>query len=739
MPDHPLYIAFIWHMHQPFYRDMLTGEIALPWVRLHAAKDYLHMAEVLARHPGVHVTINAVPSLVEQILAWAAEKEADILVTLAERETWSDAEKRTILSLCYSVNWAKIIRRYPRYSSLLDRRPQAQADLSAFTPADYRDLIGWFNLAWIDPGWLEHDAELAALVAKGQGFTVADLRLIHAKQREIAASVLPLYRKLVAEGQLEVSTTPFYHPILPLLADTNTAQRAAPGLPQPEPPFIAPEDAAAQLQLAIEAHTAHFGAPPAGLWPSEGAVSPEILPLVRAAGFRWLATDEAILGRSLGRALNRDAGALITEPAILYRPYRVLAGGELGPSIIFRDHDLSDRIGFIYQHLPGKQAAEDMIYRLLDIRRRLNDPGTPYLVSIILDGENCWEHYEHNGDIFLDALYEGLATQPELRAVTVSEYLSAPEQRPAAILARLATGSWIGGDLTTWIGDPEHNRAWEALGRTRAHLLAAQDASPDRSGLRDAWRALYAAEGSDWFWWYSHRNSSQQDAVFDRLFRHDLSAAYTALGDEAPADLAEPIHRGAAAGDRRPATGYVTPRLVASPYPGETWAAAGLLKPASASTGAMQRAESEIEQLLIGHDTHALYLRLDLRERLDKYDVAIYLCGATCDSANQRPRARYADPDQAPANLALGWAIVSHHDQPEPFLFRAGGQETWISVSPVTSARGERVLEVSVPLATLGLALDSSVRMLATLARDGVILAQVPEHEMGVLTLTAFS
>ena len=349
----------------------------LPWVRLHAAKDYLHMGEVLARHPGVHLTINMVPSLVEQMLDWAEGRAVDDLARIAEQETWSDADRRFILNLCFSVNWDKIIRSRPRYAELLDRRPAALADPAAFTDADYRDLVTWFNLAWIDPGWLERDPVLAGLVAKGRGFTVRDVRAVHAKQREIASGVLPLYRKLAEAGQLEVIASPYFHPILPLLADTDSARRPSPGLPLPYPPYQAPEDAAAQLALAVESHARHFGAPPRGLWPSEGAVSPEILPLVRAAGFTWLASDEAILARSLGRSLDRDAGNLITDPRALYRPYRVLAESELGPYIIFRDHELSDRIGFLYQHLPGAQAAEDMIYRLLEIRRRIDDPARP--------------------------------------------------------------------------------------------------------------------------------------------------------------------------------------------------------------------------------------------------------------------------------------------------------------------------------------------------------------------------
>jgi alpha-amylase/alpha-mannosidase (GH57 family) len=616
---------------------------------------------------------------------------------------------------------------------LLDRRPQALADPAAFTDADTRDLVTWFNLAWIDPTWLERDPELLALVRKGRGFTVADIRALHAKQREIASGVLPLYRRLAASGQLEVTASPYFHPILPLLYDTQRRGGPAPACPSLIRTYRAPADAAAQLALAVEAHREHFGAAPRGLWPSEGAVSPEILPLVRAAGFDWLATDEIVLARSLGRSLDRDAGNMLTDPRALYQPYRVLAGNELGPYVIFRDHELSDRIGFLYQHLPGQQAAEDMVYRLLEIRRRLNDPETPYLVSIILDGENCWEHYEHNGDTFLDAFYGELSRRPELKPVTVSEYLSG--RRPAGTLARLATGSWIRGDLTTWIGDAEHNRAWEALGRTRAHLVARD--REDSGQPSTAWQALYAAEGSDWFWWYSHRNSSQQDALFDRLFRHTLGAVYEAVGDEPPAWLAEPITRAVAVGDRRPAGGYVSARLSANEYAGEQWAEAASVRPESASTGTMQRAQGLIERLLVGHDPKSLSLRLELRSPLDDYNVNVYL-EAGNGSVNQRTLERYVDPLASPADFAATHRIERSARQPAPFLYEAEGRDAWSAQGPVAASAGERVLECSVPLAALGLSLDDCLRVLVVLGRDGTVAAQLPERGMAQLPLTTW-
>ncbi len=703
--SHPLYVAIVWHMHQPIYVDPDRRDSALlPWVRLHAAKDYLHMAEVLERHPEVHVTFNVVPSLAVQLEDFVRGRTLDRLWVLSEQEEWSREEKLYLLNVCFGHNPDRVIRRYPRYSELLDRHGDALADPDAFSLQDYRDLIAWFNLTWIDPNHLEKDRDLRRLVAKGKGFTTSDIRLIHHKQRAIARKAFPLYEKLQGKGQLEITTTPFYHPILPLLEDNRSARDATPGIELPKTPFSFPEDVGAQIRLARKAHRRRFGRMPDGLWPSEGAVSQAILPWVLEGGFSWLASDEGVLGKSIGKFFERDEHGFVKEPRLLYRPYRTLIEGTPGPAIVFRDHELSDRIGFLYHSWPGAQAAEDLVIRLKMIRRRIDDPEEPYLVTIILDGENCWESYEHNGDPFLESLYSRLGEDDELEPVTVGEFIR--RFPPKHTLAKLATGSWIRADLTTWIGDPEHDVAWSLLAQARA------EAGKWRGeGRKEALEALYVAEGSDWFWWFSHRNSSDQDALYDRIFRGYLKKSYTVRGVPYPPELDVPISGRWDKPHSRPPRHFVSPYLHARPRLPDDWHNAGVVLPAL-STGTMQKAESGIEALYFGTDRHNLYLRLELSESLNGNTVTIHIAdGFMPWNISLRHSGTRVD-------ARIGWAVESTHGQP-PFLYRAVGYDGWQAVGPVHHALSEKVLEVALPLEQLGVSPADRLRFLVALMNSG--------------------
>jgi alpha-amylase/alpha-mannosidase (GH57 family) len=780
---YPLYVAFVWHMHQPYYKDTVTGEYILPWARLHGAKEYIHMAEVLAQYPSIKATFNFVPSLIEQIEEYARGEAMDRALALSRQDTWSDDDKAYILAFFFSVNWDHIVRRYPRYSQLLDLRHQAKGEASLLDDHYYRDLVAWFNLIWLDHLALENDPDLSSLVEKGQNFTREDTDLILCKQQQYLARILPLYNHLRDRGQIEITTSPYYHPILPLLVDSGTAHRASPGLSLPDPPFRHPEDAAEQIRLAVEAHKAAFGEAPRGMWPSEGAVCPEIPPILAHHGFRWFATDEAILSRSLGVSIERDAHGHLNAPHVLYQPYAVLQRTRLlrrcaprndsSPlAVIFRDHVLSDRIGFVYQNMDGQEAAEDLIHRLQVAYERLGrETGShvgvltephltgshvgvltePYLVSIILDGENCWESYPDYGDSFLHHLYQHLSEETTIETVTVSEYLE--RFPPRETIQHLATGSWIGGNLETWIGEAEQNRAWEVLGRVREELVAWQGATPGAGFdvLEDAWRHIYIAEGSDWFWWYYSRNVSGQDQLFDQAFRQHLSRVYYAIGRPVPPWLTEPIQGLTERQDYRPPSGYIVPRFSAAAEAGLEWTSAGFLEPV-VSTGSMQRTDLVLRRLYFGYNPAALCFRLEARSALGPYDVSLFLVIGGSGQAETSPNGGLeplslplSEGERSPISplpspiSGANWRIdlLLGRGATVRLVSERGG---WLEVeSAVQSAASERVWEVSVPLATFGLTLGAQVGVAAALAREGNIIETLPEEAAHTFTLAEMS
>lgn len=727
---YPLYVAFVWHMHQPYYKDYASGEYILPWARLHGAKEYVHKADILTGYPAVKATFNFVPSLVEQLNEYAAGTAVDRALALSRQDHWTDEEKAYMLSLFFSANWERVIRPHPRYRQLLDLRHQVQGGHRLLSDDYYLDLAAWFNLVWIDPVALQNDPDLHALVEKGQQFTRADVDLILRKQRELLMRAIPLYRELEARGQVELTTSPFYHPILPLLIDLANARRASPSLALPGRTFRHPEDAAEQLRLAVEAHAANFGRPPRGLWPPEGSVCSELLPLLQRHGFQWCATDEAILGRSLGQPIGRDPYGHVTNPHLLYQPYTVLPRNEQTANgqpvaAIFRDHLLSDRIGFVYQGMPGTDAANDLVGRLRTIRERLNDPGRPYLVSIILDGENCWESYPEQGDPFLHHLYRTLSEADDLETVTVSDYLA--RFAPRESIGHLVTGSWIGGSLETWIGEAEQNRAWEALAQVRDELVTWQNEilGGGLDVLEKAWRQVYIAEGSDWFWWYYSHNVSAEEHLFDQAFRDHLAGVYYIIGRPVPPWLLEPIRSAAAPRDYRATSAYIAPHLEAGAEASLEWSGAGFID-ATPSAGAMQRAgETLLRRLYFGYSPTFLYLRLESWVALGAYQVCLLLQADPGGGQDVLfPESEIAAIAETP--MGANWRVELRPGFGAT-LQTASQRGSWLEVdAAVESAATERTWEVRVPVNALGIRIGCRIGAAAALLRDGHIVETLP-------------
>jgi alpha-amylase/alpha-mannosidase (GH57 family) len=524
-------------MHQPQYRTAGERVCLQPWVRLHACRSYYDMVRVLAEFPEVRVTFNLVPTLVEQIDAYVAGG-SDLFRETARVpvDDLDERQRRFLVDHFFSAQEERMIRPLPRYAELLElkraaaRRGGEETAWRDFAPADLRDLQVLFDLAWFGFKAVEEFDGIAALRRRGRAFTAADVTEIHAAQDAILARVLGEYKAAADRGQAEVSASPWAHPILPLLIDSDCAREAMPAVDLP-PRFTAPEDAALQIEEGLARVGTLLGARPRGMWPSEGSLSRAAVALMAARGVAWAAGDVDVL-----RASTRDGEA---DARIPWR----LQGDDVAVDLVFRDHELSDRIGFAWARAEPGAAVEEL---LSETRARAS--GENALVLVALDGENPWEHYADAGGPFLRALYGALAKgagadggdATEVVARTVSESLRLATRRGA--VRRLRPGSWIRADFGIWIGGPEKNRAWALLGETRqrlAPLLA--DAARPVADRRAAWAALRAAEGSDWFWWLDGQFESHYRDDFDRLFRAHLRQACEALGTEPPEALGWPI------------------------------------------------------------------------------------------------------------------------------------------------------------------------------------------------------
>lgn len=607
MTDRPLSIAFLWHMHQPFYKDPLTGIYRLPWVRLHGTKDYLDMLEILNDFPDIKQTFNFTPSLLEQLTDYTENKAVDRFLELSLRNPadMDIGEKLFLLENFFLANWDNMIKPFPRYYELLSKRgfhlvkTELVRAAKYFSNSDFLDLQVLFNLSWTDPLFRGEDPFLSMLVKKGRDFTEDEKHMLVEKQFSILHRIIPRYAETAKKGQIELSVSPFYHPILPLLCDTNSARIALPDIKLPKKRFSHPEDAEKQIRMGLDYFEKTFGYRPVGMWPSEGSVSEEVLKLMSGEGIQWIGTDEDILAISLGKQL-RDSARNIREPEVLYRPYRFE-----NVSLIFRDHNLSDLIGFIYSKWDPKSAASDMINTLLHIETIAPKDS---LVSIILDGENAWEYYRNDGQDFLYYLYEGLSKEKRLKTVTISEYLK--EHDSGKPLRSLHAGSWIYANYAVWIGHEEDNLAWDYLSQTRDELDVYQKINPDKD-LSEAWKALYIAEGSDWNWWYGDEHTTDTQKDFDELFRFNLMKVYKEIGKKVPHYLFIPILME----DRRVSPtvamrGFIEPRIdgvVTSYYEWYQAAQMDIRK----SGGSMHKSESILSQIYYGFNKDRLFLRLD--------------------------------------------------------------------------------------------------------------------------------
>jgi alpha-amylase/alpha-mannosidase (GH57 family) len=691
-------LALLWHFHQPSYVDAATGEVLMSWVRLHTVRGYADMAEMARRYPRVKLNFNLTPVLVQQIEQLAEGSVRDRWGELAKKpaDQLTEADRKECLENFFKINWETSVDPYPRYRQLLDLRgrragaAQSPQNAKRFSEGDLRDLQVWFNLGWCGFAVRKRYPELERLVAKDRDFTEEEkLRVLEIHQ-EMLKGILQEYRALADTGQVELTTTPFYHPILPLLVDTESARRAMPGVRLPSR-MEAPEDALAQLRKAQELHTRVFGRKARGLWPSEGSVSPEVIPLMAQAGFEYFCTDELVLFKGL------EAQGKKVDHVELFQAWRVEEGGATLKAL-FRERPLSDYIGFTASRTAPQVAADYLKIHLEHIAQIMPKNG---IVLLALDGENAWESFPDSGEAFLGALYGGLEKAVGFQTQTLGEYLDRNEGKPTG---PLHSGSWISANFDIWIGDPEENLGWSWIKRTRDFLKQAEAKGTVGAEVRAAaWEDIYAAEGSDWFWWYGPDFQTDSDLIFDALFRGRLQNVYRRLGGTPPPALSVPI----CSAELRlgtPPIRSIEPRLSANPSFLD-WSGAGRYE-AWRDAGAMAQGDRRVRTIQYGIGREDFFFRLD-------------------------------------AKGSVGEEVVVDFDQPVAIRVRAkSGEAGWqtmveraedgMAYQPVKcqidSVNGQG-LQLKVPLGALGWEQDGKeIRFLVRVTRGGVEAERYPDR-----------
>jgi alpha-amylase/alpha-mannosidase (GH57 family) len=676
-------------MHQPFYKDLVSGEYKLPWTRMHALKDYYGMVRILEEFPKIRQTFNLVPSMMAQVAEYASGKAADpfLAAALKPAESLTDADRAFLLRHSFYGDARRMIYRYPRYGELFDawNAQQASGGRVLFGSQDFRDLQMWSQLAWFDEQFQEEDPEVSEWVRRGRDFTPADQHRMGEKQRELVGRVLPEYQARAAAGQIEISTTPYYHPILPLLCDSDIAAVAHPGVTLP-PRFRYPGDARRQLVLAREYVTRQFGAAPAGLWPSEGSVSDEVFAIAAETGFSWAATDSGVLSRTLNQTVGVDR---------LYRPFQWRRDGRsLG--VIFRDHLLSDLIGFVYSKMDAAAAAEDFLRRIRDNCAGILGAGRDALAPIILDGENAWEYYDRNGRPFLRELYRRISEDERMAAITVSE---AFKLMPAEPLDHIFPGSWIDANFDIWIGSEEDNQAWVQGLRAREAFDQTAGVPEDRRRL--AFEELLIAEGSDWCWWYGPEHDSINRPEFDQLFRSHLANVYRFLNLTAPEELSRPILRISAPAVLVDPSGSITPVIDGEATSFFEWLGAGIYR-VDERSGSMHGKKFLVKEVQFGTDGAHFYLRIDFHP------------GQEQDLAGMEAKLNVGPFSGPPRTVVI--------------RLQHGSAALGDSQLPGVTCAFARILEVQVPLAALGVTDGAGVRFQCSLWQDGLPMDAVPQQ-----------
>ncbi len=686
-------------MHQPMYQDAVGGKFLLPWVRLHAIKGYYDMPSILSKHPKARACFNITPSLLIQMEEYfkedIREKDEYLRLSLKPADKLEPYEKEFILVNFFMNNWDRVIKPHPRYSELLRLRGEIYkvTEISQiaerFSAQDMIDLQVLFNLCWFGFTLRKKDPKLRALVKKGRHYSEDDKVEVISVQLSAMREMLDLYKRLSDKKQIELTTTPCYHPILPLLYNGGDGEG-----------FDWREDAQTHLVKGLELFEKTFSIRPQGLWPSEGSVSGPVAELASSVGFRWMATDEEILFHSLSTHSAREK--------TLYAPYE-FERNEKKITIFFRDKKLSDLIGFSYSGSDPDLAVTDFINRLRRIYEETKDQEDSPIVSVVLDGENAWEYYRNDGESFLNKLYDRLSSEAWLEMVCFGDFNEQGAHKRR--LENLFTGSWINHNFQIWNGHFEDKKAWDYLQRTREFLIH-ENLSPEQKAL--AWEELYIAEGSDWFWWYGDEFSSHTQNMFDFLFRNHLMNIYRIAEKRIPSYLQKPIKQINVRNDYiEEPTALITPKIDGRVTGFYEWAGSGRFRSVEPA-GAMKKGEKWIQDIYYGADQENLYLRIDFGSEVLKGDLDGVRCHVDISTIDDY----ILEVELESGDISFAKLLINEKEELDFYA-------TWVSF--------DSILEIMIPFNSINAPVRNSIELKVGVFKNDIKLEEVPQF--GLLTV----
>ncbi len=603
-----LSIAIYWHMHQPVYE--IEGTYLMPWARLHAVKDYLDMVLVLEKFPKLKLNFDVVPALMDTIVNYInGYHDIHSELTISDTEKLSDEEKSFILNNFFSPKFETMLYKSENYKALYQKRfSKDVCDINDFSAQELSDLMALFNLVWIDPVHDDRYPRIKELWKKQYNYTLEDRIEIINIHRQIIKEIIPTYKKYIDEGRIELTTSAYYHSILPILIDLKASTKntfTTEGLP---PALGMLDDARKQIRMALDKVEEIMGVRPKGFWPPELCLGPKTLNLLAKEGIEWTISDEGILSDSINFDFIRDFKGNLNDPYHLTKVYEYQT--KTKPiDVIFRDRSIPNLINFEYAGIDSKMAANDLFDKIKVIQNKLLvSPDQTHLLTIALDGENCWENYQNDGNDFLAHIYSLIETDDTLETVLISDYIK--KDRHKKTLNKIYSGSWIDKTFQYWIGEPTKNKAWSYLKHTKDVYEYFAKQNKNYPHLNAAYHELMIAQGSDWFWWYGEPNNSGQDFVFDYMFRERLKNVYLILGLEPPEYLNDSLITKVEMPLKHP-TRMISPKMNGLAESVDDWYYSGNI---SLLDGPVYRESKNVDKILFGCDENNIYFRLNVNK-----------------------------------------------------------------------------------------------------------------------------